>query len=603
MNADQLLQHFDRISEAPDAVERLRRFVLDLAVRGKLVEQDPGDEPAGVLLGRIQASRARLEAEKSIRKNKQAHDPPPQEAPFELPDSWLWTRLAAIADCRLGKMLDKAKNRGTLHPYLRNLNVRWFDFDLADLKEMRLEDSELEEFSLNPGDVLVCEGGEPGRAAVWDGRAAGVYFQKALHRVRLFEGVSPKFLVNALFQAAQSGILEERFTGVTIKHLTGRGLGGFCVPLAPLAEQHRIVAKVDELMAVCDELEQAQTTRENRRDRLVAATLHRLNNPDTEPESGPTFKQAASFYLNHLPRLTTKPEHIQQLRQTILNLAVRGKLVEQDPADEPAASVLEILQAEKESLQNTGINRNRQPIPNFRRQDLAFEIPGRWELTVFDRVFVIMSGVTKGRRLGGATTLKRPYLRVANVQRGFLDLAVVKEIEVRPEEVNKYGLRRGDILMTEGGDWDKLGRAAIWNGEIAECLHQNHIFRLRIARTDLLLPEWVVIYANSRHGRGFFEDASKQTTNLASINMTQLRGCPLPVPPAEEQKKIAARVSTLFQKSKALEDAVGGSFSNQRQLADSLSGYIHGQGSQFQGSFHAFPEAGDRRRNWGVRTK
>lgn len=173
-------------------------------------------------------------------------------------------------------MLDKAKNKGTPRRYLRNINVRWFDFDLSNVMEMRFEDSELTEFGLRHGDVLICEGGEPGRAAVWDEREADIYFQKAIHRIRFSNRVDPHFFVIVLRVSADSGDLATYFTGVGIKHFTGKGLSVFQFPLPPLAEQHRIVAKVGELMALCDRLENAQAERESIRRQLLDATLRAM---------------------------------------------------------------------------------------------------------------------------------------------------------------------------------------------------------------------------------------------------------------------------------------------------------------------------------------
>ena len=156
---------------------------------------------------------------------------------------------------RLGKMLDKIKNKGVPRQYLRNTNVQWRRFDLSDLKEMRFEDSELDEYEVLPGDLLLCEGGEPGRCAIWIGEVDRIYFQKALHRVRPFGGVQSKFLLLRVLSDTWSGFLSTFYTGATIKHLTGKALASYYFPLPPLAEQHRIVAKVDELMALCDLLE------------------------------------------------------------------------------------------------------------------------------------------------------------------------------------------------------------------------------------------------------------------------------------------------------------------------------------------------------------
>ena len=249
------LDNLTPLTTRPDQIKALRQTILNLAVLGKLVPQDANDEPASELLKRRKV--AVLEAR-----------------PFELPESWAWVSVGAVADSRLGKMLDKAKNKGTPRKYLRNINVRWFDFDLSDLLEMRFEDSELPEFALRKGDVLICEGGEPGRAAVWDDRETDIYFQKAIHRVRFPDFVCSDFFVKALRASADDGHLAEYFTGTGIKHFTGKGLAAYPFPLPPLAEQHRVVAKVDKLMALCDRLEASLTTGDETRGRLLESVLH-----------------------------------------------------------------------------------------------------------------------------------------------------------------------------------------------------------------------------------------------------------------------------------------------------------------------------------------
>jgi len=163
------------------------------------------------------------------------------------PDNWRTVRLADVADMRLGKMLDAQKNRGNLHPYLRNPNVRWFQLDLADLKEMRFEIEEEEKFSIRDGDVIICEGGEAGRAAVWSGPDIGVKFQKAIHRVRPGPALFNRFLVHQLFYDYHSGVLSDYYTGATISHLTGQDLARYEIALPPLDEQRRIVAILDQV--------------------------------------------------------------------------------------------------------------------------------------------------------------------------------------------------------------------------------------------------------------------------------------------------------------------------------------------------------------------
>ncbi|WP_271539225.1 restriction endonuclease subunit S [Bradyrhizobium sp. CCBAU 45321] len=167
----------------------------------------------------------------------------------DLPNGWTRAAIGEIADVRLGKMLDAAKNKGTPVPYLRNVNVRWGSFDLADILEMRMTAEELESYSIKDGDVIICEGGEPGRAAVWRSGPTELKFQKALHRARTFNGVSPEWLAFYMRHIATNGELESRFTGTTIKHLPLATMREMPMPLPPIPEQRRIVTKIDSLSA------------------------------------------------------------------------------------------------------------------------------------------------------------------------------------------------------------------------------------------------------------------------------------------------------------------------------------------------------------------
>jgi type I restriction enzyme S subunit len=268
--------NFHRLYDAPETVTELRQAILQLAVRGKLVPQDFSDEPTSVLLERIEAEKQRLYKAGKI--GKPATLPPvrPNDMPFDVPEGWAWVRLGVVVDQRLGKMLDKSKNKGDLHPYLRNTNVQWLRFDLADIKEMRFQPAELEEYGLEKGDLLVCEGGEPGRCAIWPGGEGRVMFQKALHRVRPFTGVDPWFVLYNLRADALSGLIAKYFTGATIKHMTGQALTRYVLPLPPTAEQRRIVRKVDQLMALCDELEAKLTRSRTKAERLASAVVHHL---------------------------------------------------------------------------------------------------------------------------------------------------------------------------------------------------------------------------------------------------------------------------------------------------------------------------------------
>ena len=184
---------------------------------------------------------------------------------------WEMVKLGEVAEMCLGKMLDKNKNKGAFQPYLRNVNVRWGQFDLDDLLEMKFEESEQDRYGIRKGDLIMCEGGEPGRCAIWDYDIQNMKIQKALHRIRLNDNVLNKYVYFLFVLYAQNGVLDKYFTGTTIKHLTGQSLKSVEFPLPPLSEQQRIVTEIEsrlsqaEASSACIEnaLQQAEALRQS----------------------------------------------------------------------------------------------------------------------------------------------------------------------------------------------------------------------------------------------------------------------------------------------------------------------------------------------------
>jgi type I restriction enzyme, S subunit len=316
MNAEQLLQHFGRISEAPDAIPRLRRFILDLAVRGKLVEQDPSDEPAAELLKRIAVEKAQLVKAGEIKKEKPLA--PIEDAYFDLPRSWTWTRLGKVTTyIQRGKSPKYAVNDGL--PVVSQKCVQWSGLDLTVAKQITLEslvDYERIRF-LRDGDLLWNSTGTGtiGRIIKVVDPLEKLVCDSHVTVVRCLE-VVPEYIRAWLRSDHVYALIEDRAAGSTNQvELTAQMAINQIVPLPPLAEQHRIVAKVDELMSLCDQLEAAKAEREQCRDCLVAASLEGLNQPSEDEE---TFREHARFTFNNLPRITTRAASIKHLRQTIL---------------------------------------------------------------------------------------------------------------------------------------------------------------------------------------------------------------------------------------------------------------------------------------------
>lgn len=421
-----------------------------------------------------------------------------------LPRGWTTATLDELAATSLGKMLD-AKQQTGAHPtpYLRNINVRWGRFDLSDVAVMDVAPHELERVLAVDGDVIACEGGEPGRSAVWKGEP--IALQKALHRIRPAEGVSAQYLALGLRAQASTGELARLFTGTTIKHLPQEKLRLVRVPLAPEREQERIVVAIEEAFS-------------------------RLDAGEAE--------------------LRLVRQFLKRLRDAVLVSAPAGRLVPQVPADTPASKLLAELGIEP-----------------LERTDLP-PLPSTWVWGQLGDLADVVGGVTKdSKRQNDPAFVERPYLRVANVQRGYLDLDVVTTIRVSPEKAAKLELRSGDVLFNEGGDRDKLGRGSVWEGQIAGCIHQNHVFRARLAPG--IEPQLVSIWGNT-FGQGWFETHGKQSTNLASINLNTLKAFPVPIAPPEEQARIVAEVDRQMSFVEVCERAVEGGLARSAALRRSV---------------------------------
>ncbi|MBI4590265.1 MAG: restriction endonuclease subunit S [Candidatus Rokubacteria bacterium] len=206
--------------------------------------------------------------------------------------------------------------------------------------------------------------------------------------------------------------------------------------------------------------------------------------------------------------------------------------------------LIKLLEEQKQAIIHRAVTRGLDPNVCLKPSGVEWlgEVPEHWALGRLKDAAVVQTGLTLGKNYRGVATESRPYLRVANVQHGRVDLKHVKHIDVPPSEAAGATLNAGDVLMTEGGDIDKLGRGCVWRDEIPGCLHQNHVFAVR-CRQDVLAPEFLVGLMTSHHGRAYFQLTAKQTTNLASTNSTTLRAFPVVLPPVAEQRTILHEVA------------------------------------------------------------
>ena len=315
--------------------------------------------------------------------------------------------------------------------------------------------------------------------------------------------------------------------------IRGSTLADYPILLPPLAEQRRIVAAIEQHLTRLD---------------TTVTALQRVQ------------------------------ANLQRYRASVLKTACAGKLVpteaalaraegrDYEHADRLLARIL-VERRARWAAQPKRRGRYKEPAPPD--TSALPELPEGWVWATLAQISELKGGATKGRRFRPDESLTEvPYLRVANVQRGYLDLTEMKTIEVTRDIVNQLKLVPGDILFTEGGDRDKLGRGWVWSGEIEECIHQNHVFRSRVLLNEVQ-PEFISWWGNS-FGQKFFERSGKQTTNLASINLSVLSSFPVPVPPAAEQRRIVAEVERRLSVIQQAETAVAASLQRAERLRQSI---------------------------------
>ena len=536
MNADRLLALYERTADAPDAVGRLRRFVLDLAVRGKLVPQDPADEPASELLKRIAKEKARLVKAGEIRTPKAI--PARFDTPFQVPVNWRWSQLAEI-----GVLNPRNEAPDNLEASFVPMPLIAAEYGVASGHEARPWGEIKKGYThFAEGDVglaKITPCFENGKSTVFLNLTGGIGSGTTeLHIVRpLFVDQSYILLFLKSPYFIKTGI--PKMTGTAgQKRVPTEYFAHSPFPLPPLAEQHRIVAKVDELMALCDRLEAARAEREATRDRLAAASLARLNAPDPE-----TFTEDARFALNALPALTTRPDQIKQLRQTILNLAVRGKLVPQDPADVPA-SACTLDAPDREG-----------------RLDVC--LPPNWRWVRVDDV----ANARLGKMLDKAKNVGQPYpyLRNTNVHWFDIRLDDLKAIPLNEAEFEEYRLEEGDVLICEGGHG--IGRTAVWRGNAENVVFQKALHRVRPGAyldSDFFAQCCFVYF-----------DLGIMQTYFTGVGIPHFTGRALsklifPLPPLAEQHRIVAKVNALMALCDQLEASLTTGDATRRRLLDAL---------------------------------
>lgn len=560
-----LVREFELLATAPGGVGRLRELVLALAVQGKLVHQDACDEPAAALLERITKERARLIATGQMRRSK---DLPPEDAPeppHSLAPGWAWSSLAAVGVINPRNEADDDVVASFVQ--MSSIPVAFNDQHLTDPRPWRDIKSGFTQFA--EGDVGVAKITpcfENGKSTVFQGLSNGIGAGTTeLHIVRPLCGVEPRYVLLFLKSPGFLRDGEATMTGTAGQKRLPRAFFETCpFPLPPLAEQARIVARVDELMHLCDALEAQGRLEAEQHARLLGTLLGTLTDSRTPEELAANWQRVA----DHFDLLLDRPEAVDALEQTILQLAVRGRLVPQDPGDEPTERLMHAIEKARSELIVVGDSRKGCPLPSVSDETELFNLPVGWTWHRIDRLATVQGGIQK-------TPLRQPvhkhvpYLRVANVQRDTFDLKEIERFEVSPDEIDRWRLRCGDLLIVEGnGSEHEIGRCAVWTGAIDPCVYQNHLIRVRCLHPSLV--GFMQLFLNSPDGKAEMKRLAITTSGLFNLSVGKIRHYAVPVPPIAEQARIVARVTELRRLCADLRQRLAASQTTQSHLAEAL---------------------------------
>ncbi len=558
-----LSEHLPLLASAPNGIQKLRALILELAVRGKLAPQDAKDEPAEALLERIALEKARVSPGRGGKRQQSTPSATIENQPFVLPAGWVWTRLGEIALINPRNAADDSTVVSFVP--MAMIGTRFegtHEQELRTWAEVKQGFTHFAEGDVGVAKITPCF--ENSKACVFSGLSNGIGAGTTeLHIVRPIAGtLAPRYVLAYLKAPIFLHVGESRMTGTAgQKRLPKDFLEQNSFPLPPLAEQHRIVAKVDELMALCDRLEAEQADAEAAHARLVDALLAALTRSTDAADFAANWQRLAA----HFDTLFTTEAAIDALKQTILQLAVMGKLVPQDPNDEPASELLRKIESRKRMLAGDKIPRKKSQgyLPN--QLQPIWGPPCGW---AWSKLADLTEFVTDGEHATPQRTIDQsavPLVTAKNVRDGFLDYT---NTDFVPRNVAEKCWRRckpelNDILIVSVGA--TLGRLAILN-------HHREMVIVRsvtLIRPCLVDVAYLALALRSPYVQKSIWGSVKQSAQPC-LYLTQSSALNIPIPPAAEQHRIVAKVDELMALCDRLKADLATARQRQATLADTL---------------------------------
>ena len=545
-----LLSNMELLATAPGGVAKLRELILTLAVQGKLVPQDPADEPAGVLLQKIRAEKDRLIAEGKIKRDKPLAEIAEEEKPFELPAGWEWVRLGDIT------------NYGTTTKVERLQPDTWV-LDMEDIEKSSGRLLQRLRFAQRPalsdkncflaGDVLYGKL-RPYLNKVLVADEDGVCTTEVIP-FRCYGNYVPQYFRLVLSSPFFLEYVNARSYGMKMPRLGTEDARKSVIPLPPLAEQSRIVTRVEALMRLCDALEAKGQLEAAQHAQLVSTLLGTLTASTTPEELAENWQRVAQ----HFDLLLDRPEAIDALEQTLLQLAVRGLLVPQDPTDEPASALLQKIRAEKDRLIATGQIKRDKPLPPITDEEKPFELPVGWEWVRLGALIELVSGQHLGpSEYVDGLTASLPYLT------GPAEFGTLSPEPTRSTYERRAVAVCDDILITvKGSGVGKLN--VVKHDEVAISR------QLMAIRPVLLNAEFLMIFLQTM---AHYFQAKSIGIAIPGIGREDVTHAEFGLPPLAEQSRIVTRVTALRRLCTDLRQRLAERQSVQARLAEALMAFV-----------------------------
>ena len=559
---DLFFSEFATLAATPGGVAKLREIILQLAVQGRLVPQDPEDEPASVLLERITAEKSRLIKKGQIRKTKPLPKIVNDEIPHSIPNNWIWTKIGNIGEVGQGGT-PSTKNPeywdGEI-PWLRSGDILFNRIKSAKetISETGLRNSAA---TLVPkGSVLLAmtgQGKTRGRAAILDIEATAN--QSVSHIIVENQLIIPEYLF--YYFRAEYNNIRKIDKGTSIPGINTKIIKNLLLPLPPLPEQHHIVEKIDALMALCDELEARQIEQQEKHAALGTAALAAL----TEAEDAAAFDEAWALLCDEFDTIFDTVESVAALRQAVLQLAVQGKLVPQDPEDEPAEVLLERIKAEKERLVIEGEIKKVKQLPTIGLDEMPYEQPQGW-------VWVRLREL--GDFCGGATPSKnRTDFWEGNVPWVSPKDMKVKYIEDTSLKISEKALDNGRLRKIPRNSILIVARSGILKRMLPVSINRiectvNQDLKVIIPYLDTY-SEYLHLMLRG-HENFILNELVKGGVTVQSLKYSEFEFQPFPLPPLSEQHRIVEKVDAFMTLCDELEERIVSRQEVQGKLLESV---------------------------------